>query len=301
MLTQVFFWLKRPLYSLFFQSASFFPSQEEYKSTRHQYHVFTKAWSLNYIFSWIPSKLMCIHGLEAVFLLPETIATAHIKCCTVLLAWSLSYVSIHQILVCNTRKIKPSPSELREHIAGKDAPVLLLSICWSYSPHLALTRQVVLNIFLAQMCLCVGNFSSHTYFYITPRSLEPSLLLPKTWGCTWQSSEAYLAHQLVTQLQFLSKGPFSPFVLLVPNTMLLSYVNTVGLSSCLGMEAICNFMHLSEFSLCQNQKHKSMWRPIFYFVCLGLLLLFWFGFGFLAQLLGGKICSKNWGVSKHLN
>lgn len=161
-----FFWLKRPLYSLIFQSALFFPSQEEYKSTRHQCHVFTKAWSLNCIFSWIPSKLMCIHGLEAVFLLPETIATAHIKCCTVLLAWSLSYVSIHQTLVCNTRKIKPSPSGLREHIAGKDAPVLLLSVCWSYSPRLALTRQVVLNIFLAQTCLCVGGFSSRTYFYL---------------------------------------------------------------------------------------------------------------------------------------
>lgn len=118
------------------------------------------------MFSWIPSKLMCIHGLEAVNLFLRPQATAHIKCFTVLLARSPSYISIHQTLVYNTVKIKPSPSEHREHIAGKDAPVLLLPFCQSHSLHLALTRQVALNTFLAQAHLCVGNFSSHAYPYL---------------------------------------------------------------------------------------------------------------------------------------
>lgn len=86
-----FFQFKRTLYSLLFQSISFIFSIQG----RLQVHKI----SISHFHPSLVSKytclaesqanVMCIHGLEAVFLVPETTATAHMKRCTVLLAWVL--------------------------------------------------------------------------------------------------------------------------------------------------------------------------------------------------------------------
>lgn len=81
-----------------------------------------------------------------------------------------SYGSTHQTSVCNARTMNPFPSGSR----SRQGRARLPSPCWSHSPRPAVPTHVALSISLAPAHLCVGNFSSHTYPYLSTYHTTPS-------------------------------------------------------------------------------------------------------------------------------